>query len=104
MPASPVPRKDRDSGDPGRFGQDAELDVGVNLTLTSTSVMPVLRTAVDPRSDIYRANREAMLESLAAVTSLQETVVAGGGSSNPEKARKAVSRHRDRGKLLPRER
>jgi acetyl-CoA carboxylase carboxyltransferase component len=63
-----------------------------------------MRTSVDTRSEAFRANREAMLASLSEIEQLNATVVAGGGSSNPEKAARAVQRHRDRGKLLPRER
>ncbi len=63
-----------------------------------------MRTSVDPRSETFRANRDAMTAALAEIEKLNATVVAGGGSSNPEKAAKAVARHRDRGKLLPRER
>ena len=63
-----------------------------------------MRTSVDPRSESFRANREAMLASLSEIETLNSTVVGGGGSSNPAKAAKAVARHRDRGKLLPRER
>ncbi len=63
-----------------------------------------MRTSVDTRSEAFGVNRQAMLEALAEIERLNETVVAGGGSSNPEKAVKAVARHRDRGKLLPRER
>jgi acetyl-CoA carboxylase carboxyltransferase component len=63
-----------------------------------------MRTSVDPRSETFRDNRDAMTAALAEIEALNATVVAGGGSSNPEKAAKAVARHRDRGKLLPRER
>ena len=63
-----------------------------------------MRTSVDPRSESFRANRDAMTAALAEIEALNTTVVAGGGSSNPEKAAKAVDRHHDRGKLPPRER
>ena len=63
-----------------------------------------MRTSVDPRSETFRANRDAMAVALDEIEELNATVVGGGGSSNPEKAAKAVARHRDRGKLLPRER
>ena len=85
-------------------GAGRELDAGVNLTLTSSFVKPVMRTSVDPRSETFRDNRDAMTVALAEIEKLNATVVAGGGSSNPEKAARAVARHRDRGKLLPRER
>jgi acetyl-CoA carboxylase carboxyltransferase component len=59
--------------------------------------MHPLPTRVDPRSDAYRANREA---NEAAVGTLQKHLArahAGGGE-------KYVQRHLKRGKLLPRER
>ena len=56
-----------------------------------------LPTAVDPRSDAYRANREANLAALAKVRRLLDRAVAGGGD-------KYVQRHLSRGKLLPRQR
>jgi acetyl-CoA carboxylase carboxyltransferase component len=57
----------------------------------------VLRTSVDPRSPEYLANREALLEQIAAVDAEHAKAVAGGGP-------KYVDRHRQRGKLLIRER
>jgi acyl-CoA carboxylase subunit beta len=45
----------------------------------------------------YLTNREAMLVALQSLQSLQQQVVAGGGE-------RQVARHRERGKLLPRER
>ena len=59
--------------------------------------MTVLRTSVDPRSPGYLANREALLEQIAAVDAEHAKAVAGGGP-------KYVARHRQRGKLLIRER
>ncbi len=59
--------------------------------------MQVLRTRIDTRSEEYQANRAAMLEKLAEFESLQEQARQGGGSTY-------VQRHRDRGKLLARER
>ena len=59
--------------------------------------MTVLRTSVDPRSPEYLANREALLEQIAAVDAEHAKAVAGGGP-------KYVARHRQRGKLLIRER
>ncbi len=59
--------------------------------------MTVLRTSVDPRSPGYLANREALLEQIAAVDAEHAKAVAGGGP-------KYVDRHRQRGKLLIRER
>jgi acetyl-CoA carboxylase carboxyltransferase component len=57
----------------------------------------ILRSSLDTRSDEYRSNREAMLEKLAAVEAEQRKAVAGGGP-------KYVDRHRQRGKMLIRER
>jgi acetyl-CoA carboxylase carboxyltransferase component len=57
----------------------------------------VLRTSVDPRSPEYLANREALLDQIAAVNAEHAKAVAGGGP-------KYVDRHRQRGKLLIRER
>src|SRR5581483_2494323 len=45
----------------------------------------------------YADNRAAMLALLEDVQTVQQTVLAGGGKHY-------VQRHRDRGKLLPRER
>jgi len=59
---------------------------------------------VDTGSTQFQANREAMLEALAAIGELQGSVAAGGGSSDPEKNARTIARHRKRGKLLPRER
>ena len=54
-------------------------------------------TAVDPRADGHRANREAMLGLLAEIDEAHAAVLAGGGE-------RYVSRHRERGRLLVRER
>ena len=59
--------------------------------------MPVLGTAVDPRSEAFRANHAAMRERLGEIEALLAQARAGGGE-------KYVRRHRERGKLLPRER
>ncbi|MGA7281048.1 MAG: carboxyl transferase domain-containing protein [Acidimicrobiia bacterium] len=59
--------------------------------------MQVLGTKLDPRSDEYQANRAAMEEKLAEFESLMEQARQGGGE-------KYVERHRNRGKLLARER
>ncbi len=59
--------------------------------------MTVLRTSVDTRSPEYQSNREALLEQIAAVDAEHAKAVAGGGP-------KYVDRHRQRGKLLIRER
>jgi acetyl-CoA carboxylase carboxyltransferase component len=57
----------------------------------------VLPTAVDPRSDAYRENRETLLAKIAEVETEHAKAVDGGGP-------KYVDRHRARGKLLIRER
>ena len=59
--------------------------------------MQVLGTRVDPRADDYRANRSAMEEKLATFEKLQAKARLGGGE-------KYIQRHRDRGRLLARER
>jgi acyl-CoA carboxylase subunit beta len=59
--------------------------------------MTVLKTAVDPSSAEYAANRAALLEQLAAIDVDHAKAVAGGGE-------KYTSRHHQRGKLLVRER
>jgi acetyl-CoA carboxylase carboxyltransferase component len=59
--------------------------------------MPVLNSAVDPSSDVYRQNRQAMETSLAEVGVQLETARGGGGE-------RYVERHRSRGKFLARER
>src|SRR5262249_28736400 len=60
-------------------------------------LMPVLATRVDPRSEAYRANHAAMLEQLRYLDEQLALARAGGGD-------KYVRRHRERGKLLARER
>src|SRR3990170_6364651 len=59
--------------------------------------MQVLTTRVDPQSEEYRANRVSMEAKLAEFESLMEQARQGGGE-------KYVARHRERGKLLARER
>jgi len=54
-------------------------------------------TAVDPRADSHRANRASMLELLTEIDQAHQTVLAGGGE-------RYVARHRERGRLLVRER
>ncbi len=58
---------------------------------------PVLRSKADPRSETYRANREANLAALAEVDGALQKANAGGGE-------KYVSRHLARGRILPRQR
>jgi acyl-CoA carboxylase subunit beta len=59
--------------------------------------MPVLTSLVDPTSDVHRQNRESMETALAEVEAQLELARAGGGE-------RYVQRHRQRGKLLARER
>jgi acetyl-CoA carboxylase carboxyltransferase component len=59
--------------------------------------MPVLQTRVDRSAEQFQRNREGMLEKLAELEALLEQVRGGGGE-------RYVQRHRDRGKLLTRER
>lgn len=56
-----------------------------------------LSTRLDIRSDIYRANREAMEHALHEVDECVKLMLQGGGE-------RYVSRHRERGRLLARER
>src|SRR5215831_21129515 len=59
--------------------------------------MAILPTRIDPRSESYRVNYAAMLEQLKYLDEQLALARAGGGE-------KYVTRHRTRGKLLPRER
>lgn len=59
--------------------------------------MQVLKTRLDTRSVEYQANRSAMEEKLAEFERLQQEARLGGGETY-------IARHRERGKLLPRER
>jgi len=59
--------------------------------------MTVLRSNVDTRTEGFAANRKSMLGKLAEIETEHAKAVAGGGE-------KYVQRHRDRGKLLARER
>ena len=66
--------------------------------------MAALRSMIDPGSEQFTANRDAMLTALDEIQQLQAKVAAGGGSDDPEKNARTIARHRTRGKLLPRER
>jgi acetyl-CoA carboxylase carboxyltransferase component len=57
----------------------------------------VLRSRLDTSDEQYRANRDANQAALTAIRTAQRSVLAGGGEAK-------VQRHRDRGKLLVRER
>jgi acetyl-CoA carboxylase carboxyltransferase component len=59
--------------------------------------MTVLATRVDPRSEAYRVNYAAMLEQVKYLNEQLALARAGGGE-------KYVKRHRERGKLMVRER
>jgi acyl-CoA carboxylase subunit beta len=59
--------------------------------------MTVLRSALDPATPEFAANRQAMLAKLAELDTEHAKAVAGGGA-------KYVERHHQRGKLLARER
>jgi len=59
--------------------------------------MGVLRTRLDTRGDDHRANRSAMAALLDDVRAAEQEALQGGGE-------KYVARHRERGKLLVRER
>jgi len=59
--------------------------------------MPVLSSRVDPTSETYRSNRTGQLAAIAALNEQLELARAGGGP-------KYAQRHRDRGRLLARER
>src|SRR5262249_56041871 len=59
--------------------------------------MEVLRSNVNPKSEAYEGNRTAFLEQLAYLDEQLALTRAGGGP-------KYVERHRQRGKLMARER
>ncbi|MGO8872462.1 MAG: acyl-CoA carboxylase subunit beta [Acidimicrobiales bacterium] len=59
--------------------------------------MPVLHTAIDPSSETFRANRHALADAMAHVNEQLALARAGGGE-------RYVQRHRERDKMLARER
>ncbi len=59
--------------------------------------MPVLTTTVDPRSETFQTNYRALEDALIGVEEQLAAARAGGGE-------RYVARHRERGKLLARER
>ncbi|MEV6910429.1 carboxyl transferase domain-containing protein [Amycolatopsis sp. NPDC051071] len=59
--------------------------------------MSTIKSAVDTRSEEFAANRESMLGKLAEIDGEHAKAIEGGGE-------KYVARHRERGKLLARER
>ena len=61
------------------------------------NTMAVLGTSLDPESDQFARDRQAMLDSLRPFSELAQQVLAAGGE-------RAVDRHHSRGRLLARER
>ena len=59
--------------------------------------MPVLTSHLDPDDEAFRANRAAQLAVLGELGRQLELAIAGGGERYQQ-------RHRDRGRLLARER
>ncbi|WP_046117196.1 carboxyl transferase domain-containing protein [Ensifer aridi] len=59
--------------------------------------MTILRSHISPSSDVFKANRAAMAESISTVEEAVRLAAAGGGDT-------ARERHVSRGKLLPRDR
>lgn len=59
--------------------------------------MTVLKSTLDTESEQYAVDCQAMLTAMAPLQALAESVLAAGGE-------KAIARHRERGKLLARER
>jgi acetyl-CoA carboxylase carboxyltransferase component len=59
--------------------------------------VPVLTSRLDPRDETFRANRQAQLALLKELDKQLELAIAGGGERYQQ-------RHRDRGRLLARER
>ena len=59
--------------------------------------MTILSSAVDPRSEAFRGNEEAMAAQVADLRSEVDRVRLGGGEA-------ARAKHLARGKLLPRDR
>src|ERR1700759_4793231 len=59
--------------------------------------MPVLNSRVDTASEVYQQNRAGQLAAIAALNEQLELARAGGGP-------RYAQRHRDRGRLLARER
>lgn len=59
--------------------------------------MPVIKSAINTKSDAFAVNREHMVEQVNDLKSVIDTIKQGGGE-------KAAARHQSRGKLLPRDR
>jgi 3-methylcrotonyl-CoA carboxylase beta subunit len=60
-------------------------------------LMPILETSLDPRSDEFRANADAMRALVADLRATADRTREGGGEASRQ-------RHLSRGKLLPRDR
>jgi len=75
----------------------AELNATAATAAIRAAEGPVLRSALDPAADTYRANREANLRVLAELDEQIELAKAGGGP-------RYAQRHHGRGRLLARER
>ena len=79
-------------------GQTARPTTGPSTKHTTKGgCVPVLRSAVDTASQAYLANRAGQLAAIGALNEQLELARAGGGA-------KYAQRHRDRGRLLARER
>src|SRR5690606_11107224 len=59
--------------------------------------MTILQSKINPRSDEFQANHQAMQQAVADLREKVETIHQGGGPVYQK-------RHTERGKLLPRER
>lgn len=73
------------------------IHVVMTVTATSTTDRPILRSALDMNSDEFRQNRDGMLRMLDEIEEAKQQALAGGGE-------KYVNRHRERNKLMIRER
>ncbi len=68
-----------------------------HTTLSSAARRPILASRLDPKSDHFQTNRNAVLQQLDALEQLLAAARAGGGE-------KSAARHVQRGKLLVRQR
>ncbi|MGB7050183.1 MAG: carboxyl transferase domain-containing protein, partial [Acidimicrobiales bacterium] len=81
----------------GKRGATRPRPIPALLRGSVPKAMPTLATAVDPASDSFRANQEALATAVEAVAQQLAVARAGGGE-------RYVERHHQRGKLLARER
>src|SRR5580692_706876 len=88
---APRPRIKSAAGSLPRSGR------GVRWVKVGAPLMPILDTSIDPRTDDYRANADAMRALVADLRAIADRIRIGGGAS-------ARQRHLSRGKLLPRDR